>query len=181
MHTDTAEQRRQARVWPLAEQLYRERHRYLLRIARRNAADRQDAEDSVAAAFASFLEKFDPDCGSPPLGWITLAARRNCWAAYRRRRPARGAGQEVSTDPGQPGFSVESLRSEADGPAERLGSVQEARAGLARLKPAERRALGLLALGYSYHEIMQTTGWTYRKTSRSIYEGRLSLRAAGSH
>jgi DNA-directed RNA polymerase specialized sigma24 family protein len=170
MHTDTAEQQRRVLVRPLAEQLYRERHRYLLRIARRNAAGREDAEDSVNAAFASFLEKFDPDCGSPPLAWVTLATKRNCWAAYRRRQPGRGAGRRVGPDSGQPGSSVESLPSGAGDPAERLSSVQEVHGRLAELKPAERRTLLLIGAGYSYREAGEITGFTYTKTKRCAYE-----------
>jgi DNA-binding CsgD family transcriptional regulator len=31
---------------------------------------------------------------------------------------------------------------------------------MARMKPAERRALSLIAYGYSYREIGEITGWT---------------------
>ena len=52
----------------------------------------------------------------------------------------------------------------------------EARRRLARLKPAEREALGLFALGYSYREICELTGWTYTRVNRCIAEGRARLR-----
>jgi hypothetical protein len=50
------------------------------------------------------------------------------------------------------------------------------RDGLARLKPAERRALSLLTFGYSYREIMAATGWTYTKANLSIRDERVTLR-----
>ena len=46
---------------------------------------------------------------------------------------------------------------------------------LAQLKPQERRALGLKALGYSYAEIGELTGWTHTKINRCMAEGRKRL------
>jgi DNA-directed RNA polymerase specialized sigma24 family protein len=40
----------------------------------------------------------------------------------------------------------------------------------------ERRALSLLAAGYSYREIGQLTDWTYTKVNRCVAEGRAALR-----
>jgi DNA-directed RNA polymerase specialized sigma24 family protein len=50
------------------------------------------------------------------------------------------------------------------------------RRGLDRLKPDERRALGLLALGYTYREICGLTGWSHTKVNRCLHEGRARLR-----
>ena len=50
------------------------------------------------------------------------------------------------------------------------------RSHLAKLKPSERRALSLLALGYSYREICEQTGWSYTKVNRCLAEGRAALR-----
>jgi DNA-directed RNA polymerase specialized sigma24 family protein len=60
MYSNTAEQQRRERVQALAEELYRERRQYLLRIATRNAATEADAEEAVQFAFLAFIEKFDP-------------------------------------------------------------------------------------------------------------------------
>jgi DNA-directed RNA polymerase specialized sigma24 family protein len=51
---------------------------------------------------------------------------------------------------------------------------------LARLKPDERTALLLLALGYSYREIGELRGWTHTKVNRCLSEGRAALRESGS-
>jgi DNA-directed RNA polymerase specialized sigma24 family protein len=44
------------------------------------------------------------------------------------------------------------------------------------LKPAERRAIGLIAAGYSYAEVGEITGWSYTKINRCAAEGRAALR-----
>jgi len=44
------------------------------------------------------------------------------------------------------------------------------------LKRDERRALSLLAFGYSYREICEQTGWSYTKVNRCLAEGRATLR-----
>jgi DNA-directed RNA polymerase specialized sigma24 family protein len=58
--------------------------------------------------------------------------------------------------------------------------VAEAAAGLAALKPQERRALALQGAGCSYAEIQSITGWTYTKVNRCLAEGRAALRERGS-
>ena len=104
----------------------------------------------MTEAFASFIRAYDPDSEAPPLAWLTTAAKRNCWAAYRAQRLDRSAGQETATDSEDRGFSAESILSGDTGPEQLLERVQEARAKLAALKPAERRTLSLIAAGYSY-------------------------------
>ena len=47
---------------------------------------------------------------------------------------------------------------------------------LAELKPAERQALALKALGYSYKEISELTGASYTAVNRRLGEGRATLR-----
>jgi RNA polymerase sigma factor (sigma-70 family) len=63
---------------------------------------------------------------------------------------------------------------------EQLIEVAEAAADLdaamRSLKPDQRRALTLLALGYSYAEIAERSGWTRTKVNRSLTEGRARLR-----
>ena len=173
-----AEQRNRERVQVLADKLYRERYHYLVRIARRNGAG-ADADDAVNDAFATFIDKFDPASGSPPLGWLTLTLQRRCWAINRSRRLDRRAGHWVHPESGEPRFSVANLPTQTAGPeesTERAEYVLEARERLAALKPDERTALLLFGLGYTYHEIGERRGWTYTKTNRCIAEGRAALR-----
>ncbi len=75
------------------------------------------------------------------------------------------------------------LESPAASPVERLllrESSHDRLRALARLKPAERRALILFGQGYSYAEIIQITGWTYTKVNRALSEGRARLRVLDS-
>ena len=179
MHASSAEPGRRARVQALAERLYRERYDYLLRIATKNAAKRGDAEEAVSEALASFIRAFDPDCDAPPLAWLTLALKRQCWATYRRVQLDRRHRHEVVSDPGDAGVSVDSICSDLPGSEQLLEAAEccsEARRLLAQLKPAERRALLLIAAGYSYVEIGAINGWTFTKVNRSLAEGRARLR-----
>jgi RNA polymerase sigma factor (sigma-70 family) len=178
--TPAPEQVRRERLGTLATRLYREHHDHLLRIARRNAANPEDAAEAVQFAFLALLDKYDPDSGAPPLAWLSLVTKREAWAKQRREHLDRRTGQEAGPDPEEPGFSVESVRATTAGPEEsleRAERVVEARQRLTALKPAERRTLGLIGAGYSYREIGEITGFSYTKTNRSAAEGRAALRA----
>ena len=176
MYASSAEQHRDARVQSLAEQLYRERYPYLLRIATRHAPSHADAEEAVSEAFAAFLRAFDAESGAPPLAWLTLTLKRECWVRYRRQHLDRSAGQETATDSDGRGFAAESIPSGDTGPEPLFERIEEARAKLAALKPAERRTLSLIAAGYSYAEVGEITGFSYTKINRCAAEGRARLR-----
>lgn len=177
----STEQRNRERVHVLADKLYRERYHYLLRIARRNGAGAGDADDVVNDAFAAFISKYDLGSGAPPLAWLTLCLKRASWAAYRSQRLDRRAGQEVESGSDEPGFCIADIPSEAAGVEETIKRAEdtiEARGRMAQLKPAERRALVLIAAGFSYKEIGELNRWSYTKVNRSAAEGRAALRAA---
>lgn len=180
MYASSSEQRSRNQVQALAEQLHRERFEYLLRIAVKHAANRDDAADSVQFAFLSFVEKYDPASGAPPLAWLTITAKRNCWAARRRRYLDRSAGQEAAPDSAGRSFAAESILSGDTGPEHLVELVDDVQTRLAALKPAERRALSLIAMGYSYAEIGELNEWTFTKVNRCITEGRAALRVARS-
>ncbi len=153
----------------LAEQLYADHRRRLLTIARRNSDDPDEAEEALHDAFILFIEHFDPDAGTPPLAWLTLTLKRRCWALYRRRRWL--ARLPHSTAPA-------SAAARSPEEAIEIGDELERWNGrLARLKPAERRVLLLIALGYRYSEICAITNWSYTKVNRCATEGRSTLRA----
>jgi RNA polymerase sigma factor (sigma-70 family) len=154
----------------IATNLYRQHHALLLGVAIKNSANRPDAEEALQDTFLIFLDRFEPTSDTPPLAWLTLTLKRHCWAIYKRRknapdRPRTGVLDQVA----DPNISpVEA--------AEAAEELADHRALLEILRPAERRALGLLAFGLSYQEIMDTTGWTYTKVNRSIRDGRARLR-----
>lgn len=179
MYASSADQQRRERVKALAEQLYRERHPYLLGIATRNAANRADAEEAVQQAFLAFLGKFDPDSDAPPLAWVTLTLKRECWAKRAREHLDRRVGQGAAADPDGSGFCIADLHSEAADAEEAIEEAEwiaDAHERLASLKLAERRALVLIAAGYSYKEIAKMNQWTLTKVNRSAAEGRAALK-----
>ncbi len=63
-----------------------------------------------------------------------------------------------------------------DEQAERREAIARSREALRSLKPAELRALSLLAEGYSYAEIGELTGYSHTKTNRLLAEGRNRFR-----
>ena len=158
-----------AEVERLAESLYRREHRRLLGLARSNSACEEDAEEALQDAFVLFIDHFDPQGEAPPLAWLALTLKRRCWALYHRRRQSKRAWELREPPAGRSRLPEEM--------AEIAESVARVRRLLEGLKPAERQALTLLALGYSYREIGELTGWTYTKVNRSIAEGRARLRA----
>jgi RNA polymerase sigma factor (sigma-70 family) len=181
MSLSSSEQSRSSRVHVLATELYREHRSRLLHVAMRNVANRADAEEALQDSLAIFLRAYDPDSGAPALAWLTLTLKRRCWALYRAQHLDRCAGQESRLDSEEPGFSIDGIAAEGAGAEEaieRAERVLDARKRLATLKPAERRALVLIAAGYSYQEIGAALNWTYSKTNRCAAEGRAALRAA---
>jgi DNA-directed RNA polymerase specialized sigma24 family protein len=107
---------------------------------------------------------------------LTLTLKRECWAKRRRQNKHRTVDID-STSAGEV-----DLRKRADparGPGEMvelLDTFATARKQLAHLKPDQQKALSLFALGHSYREIANLTGWTYTKVNRCITEGRAKLR-----
>jgi RNA polymerase sigma factor (sigma-70 family) len=169
------EKRKDAEVRRLAAEIYEERYAYLLRIARRNAATRSDAEEALHEAFAYFIAGYDPDSGAPPLAWITTTMKRRCWrlrdGAHLARRVVSGAAGEHQ----EPTETIAAVSSDSRALDERLADRDEARRRLRRLKPDQRTAIGMLAAGCSYEEVGRIRGWTQTRVNRCTYEGRRSL------
>ena len=170
-----AEEGRQREVAELAAELYRERRGYLLTIACRHATSRADAEEAMQEAFAAFVRAYDPGRGAPPLAWLTLTMKRECWRKRRDAHLDRRAGQEAERGGEDFGFVMESLPSRSADLEERIAERDEARRRLADLKPDQRTGLGLLGAGFSYREISRLRRWTYTKVNRCITEGRAAL------
>lgn len=174
-HTPT----RRTHAEALAERLYATHYPRLLAIARRNCADAHEAEEALHDAFVFFIEHFDADQEAPALPWLTLTLKRRCWALYkrRRRRPDR-PDPEIASRVAASSINTGSRSTEdAVEVAEEIARWAER---LSALKRDERRALGLLALGYSYGEICEITGWSYTKVNRCLVEGRAKVRRSGA-
>ena len=138
-----------------------------VRTARRFSLCADDADDAVQRATLILLTKA-PEHPPPRLAaWMHVVTRREALAVRRERE--RLLGGEVP----------EAVASPVPCPAEQAERREHSRAragDLARLKPAERRALVLRGQGYSYREICALTGWTYTKVNRCLSEGRARLR-----
>lgn len=138
------------------------------RTARRVSLCADDADDALQRAAIILLTKAPPHPPARLAAWMHVVTRREA-LAVRRERERLLLGGELS----------DSLASPGPSPAERAERVERSRAragALARLKPAERRAIVLVGEGYSYREICELTGWTYTKVNRSLAEGRARLR-----
>jgi len=173
----TTKGKRRTNAIALAGELYTNHKRRLLAIANQNSSTNQDAEEALHDAFALFIDRFDPESSAPALAWLTLTLKRCCWATYRRQQLI----TTTATTP-QPNRTTDQSHSLTEAPrqpheiAELNEQTQELQTNFKNLKPQENQALTLLALGYSYQEIAELTGWTYTKVNRCITEGRACLR-----
>ena len=165
-----------AEVAELAVALYREHGGYLMAIATRNAGGSVPVgEEALQEALISFLGAFDPGRGAPPLAWLTLTLKRECWRRYRRERFDRRVGWKTGEDEDH-GSMLEQLPSPSKSLEERVAGLHEGRQRLGWLRPDERTGLGLFAAGFSYKEIAARQEWSYTKVNRCIRDGRIQLR-----
>jgi RNA polymerase sigma factor (sigma-70 family) len=160
----------------LAAQIYAAHRARLRAIARRNCVNADDAEEALQDAFVLFIEHFDADDEAPPLAWLTLTLKRRCWALYKRRRSRRPARLDAAAASRAVAGSLSAAPSSPEEATELAEELTRWGSQLSELKPDERRALLLFALGYSYREICELTGWTYTKVNRCLAEGRAKLR-----
>jgi len=168
-------QRSADEVQELAVALFEEHGGYLMVIATRNAGGSVPVgEEALQEAMIAFLRAFDPERGAPPLAWLTLTLKRECWRRYGRERFDRRVGWEIGED--EPGAMLDQLPSPGEGLEDRLAGLHEGRQRLGRLRPDERTGLGLFAAGFSYKEIAARQGWSYTKVNRCMREGRAALK-----
>ena len=143
----------------------------LLRVARRYSLCADDAQDAYQRALELLMRhahRLDADRAG---GWLHTVVKREAIAVNQSRRKLVG-GEEIDLD----AIEVRTAPSPEDRVLafERVSRSAEA---LQRLKPQEVRALWLKAMGNSYQEICETTGWTYTKVNRCLAEGRKSFLA----
>src|SRR4051795_4228821 len=143
----------------------------LLRTARRFSLCADDAQDAYQRGLEILMRhaaRLDSDRAA---GWLHTVVKHEALAINRNRSRTVG-GDEVD-------FDAIEIRT-APSPADRaLAFEQVARSAeaLQRLKPQEVRALWLKAMGNSYQEICDATGWSYTKVNRCLAEGRKSFLA----
>src|SRR3954468_23406493 len=143
----------------------------LLRTARRYSLCADDAQDAYQRGLEILMrhaERLDADRAG---GWLHTVVKHEALAINKARCRIVG-DEEVNYD------AIE-IRT-APSPEDRvLAFEQVARSAeaLQRLKPQEVRALWLKAMGNSYQEICDATGWSYKKVNRCLAEGRKSFLA----
>jgi RNA polymerase sigma factor (sigma-70 family) len=146
----------------------------LKRTARRYSLDAEDAEDAYQRALEIALVKAPSADPRELIRWTQTVTKHEALAVRQSRERLLGRGGDgTATDP------VALLPASGDGPdeqAERREAVARSREALRALKPAELRALSLLAEGYSYAEIGELTGFSQTKINRVLAEGRNRFR-----
>src|SRR4051812_34719086 len=134
----------------------------LLRTARRYSLCADDAQDAYQRGLEILMRhagRLDADGAG---GWLHTVVKREALAINKARCRVLG-GDDVD-------FDAIEIRT-APSPEDRvLAFEQVARSAeaLQRLKPQEVRALWLKAMGNSYQEICEATGWTYTKVCGSV-------------
>jgi RNA polymerase sigma factor (sigma-70 family) len=148
----------------------------LKRTARRYSLDEEDAEDAYQRALEIVLTKAPTTDARELIRWTQTVTKHEAMAVREGREKVLNRGLA----PASAGFDPVTLIPAADGgpdeQTERRESIARSREALRALKPAELRALTLLAQGYSYAEIGEQTGFSQTKINRSLAEGRERFR-----
>ena len=150
----------------------------LRRTARRYSLCADDAEDAFQRALEILLTKAPTTDPRELIRWTQTVTKHEALAVRRSREQAMGRTPPV-TGEGDPVDWVALIPAEGAGPeerAERREAIARSREAMRALKPAERRALSLLAGGCSYAEIARITGFSPTKVNRCIAEGRERFR-----
>lgn len=149
----------------------------LRRTAQRYSLCADDADEALQRGLEILLQKAPTDDPRELVRWTQTVVKHEALAVRaERERILAGPAADPAADSED---WVSLLPTEADGPAERAERqevVERSREALATLKPAEMRALTLLAEGYSYREISQITGYSSTKVNRTLAEGRERFR-----
>ncbi|MEX2449215.1 MAG: sigma-70 family RNA polymerase sigma factor, partial [Solirubrobacterales bacterium] len=150
----------------------------LRQVARRHSLCAEDAEDAYQRGLEIVLTKAPSERPRDLVRWTTTVVKHEAMAIRRNRE--RLLGPAAAVREGEPDRDrVALLPSGEDGPGERLQrreQIARSREALRTLRPAELRALTLLAAGYTYAEIGEITGFSRTKINRSLAEGRERFR-----
>jgi DNA-directed RNA polymerase specialized sigma24 family protein len=145
-------------------------------VAHRTHAPAEAVEDGCQTAWAILLRRPDVSLDGRGFGWLTVVAVREVRHQRDRARElpmgalTLGAGETGELpEPASMHAGVDELAAAHLEHVERVGD-------LSALKPAERTALYLQALGYRYREIASATDASYTAVNRRLTEGRARLR-----
>lgn len=146
----------------------------LRRTARRYSLCAEDAEDAYQRALEIALTKAPTDRPHELIRWTQTVTKHEALAIRRQRERLLGSRPSRAEDDGAEDW-LALVPSPGSGPGERVErneAIARSREALRTLKPAELRALTLLAQGYSYAEICSITGFSATKVNRCLAEGR---------
>lgn len=150
----------------------------LRRTAQRYSLCADDAEDAFQRALEILLTKAPTTDPRELIRWTQTVTKHEALAVRRGREQTMGRAAPAPRE-GEPVDWVALIPAEDAGPderAERREAIARNREAMRALKPAERRALSLLAGGCSYAEIARITGFSATKVNRCIAEGRERFR-----
>lgn len=150
----------------------------LRQIARRYSLCEDDAEDAYQRALEILLVKAPHDRPRELTRWMKTVVKHEALAVRRYRERMLAVGPNESGDPIE---RIATTSAEPGEHTERREEVARTREALQALKPAELRALALLASGCTYAEIGRITGFSQRKVDRSLVEGRERFRRLMTH
>ncbi|HXR31332.1 MAG TPA: sigma-70 family RNA polymerase sigma factor [Solirubrobacterales bacterium] len=150
----------------------------LRRTARRYSLGADDAEDAYQRALEILLTKAPTTDLRELIRWTQTVTKHEALAVRDSRERLLGPRPPRARE-GEDPDPVAQIPAPTDGPDEqvqRREAIARSREALRALKPAELRALSLLAEGYSYAEIGETTGFSPTKVNRVLSEGRQRYR-----
>ena len=163
----------------VAVEIIAQHGRALRQTARRYSLCAADAEDAYQRALEILLTKAPTGDSRELIRWTQTVTKHEALAVRRNReRLLSGSPPPSSEDSDEDWMAL--IPAPGDGPAEKVErqeAIARSREALQALKPAELRALTLLAEGYSYVEISELTGFTRTKVNRCLAEGRERFRA----
>jgi RNA polymerase sigma factor (sigma-70 family) len=149
----------------------------LKRTARRYSFDAADADDAYQRALEIALTKAPTTDPRELIRWTQTVTKHEALAVRQSREKLLGYQPKREGEELDPVAAIPARGAGPDEQAERREDVARSREALQALKPAELRALGLLAEGYSYVEIGEMTGWTRTNINRLLAEGRARFRS----
>jgi RNA polymerase sigma factor (sigma-70 family) len=177
--TDPARAQGDAARKRAAIEMIAEHEAVLKRTARRYSLDAEDAEDAYQRALEIVLTKAPTTDVRELIRWTQTVTKHEALALRQSRERLLGYGGRRAPDGASPDL-VALIPAAGDGPeeqVERREAIARSREALQALKPAELRALSLLAEGYSYTEIGELTGFSKTKINRVLAEGRDRFRS----
>jgi RNA polymerase sigma factor (sigma-70 family) len=143
------------------------------RFARRYSLCAADAEDAYQRSLEILLRKAPTADRTELRAWLHTVIKHEALALRRQRERALAGSAEP---PDHPSETAPALDEQASG-RERVRQTAEA---LAHLKPSEMECLLLKALGYSYDEIAERTGFSWTKVDCNEIPGVALARRPGT-